>query len=250
MMLTVRKRTLSRPGTLKFLDGLATARTNNAISIYLPPDLASNERQSMCKKIPVTPDIATDIEKTVTKSKTGAIIFWNCEGNCVILPPFPFTESLISQKIDTVPLHKLLSKDYLIAVVLVRLGSYGIGVYRGEKRIGSKAGTGLVHGRHRQGGSSAHRFERHRDKQIESFMTRVCRHAREQLEPYVKLMDYVVYGGARTTILLLKKQCPLLGTLKTPTLPPRLDIPEPRQAVLEATIKDIWASTVYEWRED
>jgi hypothetical protein len=151
---------------------------------------------------------------------------------------------------ETKPLVDTLRKDHIIALVLVRLGSFGIGVYRGEKRLSSKVGTGLVHGRHRQGGSSAHRFERHRDKQIESFLTRVCRHAREQLEPYVKYLDYIVYGGARTTILLLQKQCPLLGNLRTPALPPLLDIPEPRQAVLETAIDRVWSSTVFKWRED
>ena len=94
--------------------------------------------------------------------------------------------------------------------MLVRLGSYAIGVCRGDKLVSSKVGTGLVHGRHRQGGSSAHRFERHRDKQIESFLIRVCGHVREQLEPYVKSMDYIVYGGARTTILMAQKYCPWL----------------------------------------
>jgi len=63
-------------------------------------------------------------------------------------------------------------------------------------------------------------------------------------------MDYIVYGGARTTILMLQKYCPLLGKLDRPVLPPLLDIPEPRQAVLETAVSRVWSSTVYEWRED
>ena len=132
----------------------------------------------------------------------------------------------------------------------MRLGAYAIGICDGENLVSSKVGTGLVHGRHRQGGSSAHRFERHRDKQIEYFLTRVCQHAREQLEPQAKALDYVVYGGAWTTILLLQKQCPFLGQFDEPTLPPLLDIPEPRQAVLETAVNRVWSSTVIEWRED
>jgi peptide subunit release factor 1 (eRF1) len=146
-------------------------------------------------------------------------------------------------------LRSRLEHDLMIALVLVRLGSYAIGVSRGEKLLTSKVGTGLVHGRHRQGGSSAHRFERHRDKQIETFLNRVCQHAREQLEPYVKSLDYIVYGGARETILLLQKYCPLLMKLETPVLPPLLDIPDPRQAVLETAIGRVWSSTVVEWEE-
>jgi len=102
----------------------------------------------------------------------------------------------------------MLKHDYIIGVVLVRLGSYGIGVCLGDKLVSSMVGTGIVHGKHSKGGSSAHRFERHRDKQIETFLIRVCGHVREQLESYEKSIDYMVYGGARTTILMAQKYCP------------------------------------------
>ena len=111
-------------------------------------------------------------------------------------------------------------------------------------------GTGLVHGRHKKGGSSAHRFERHRDKQIEYFLTRVCQRAREHLEPHVKSLNYLVYGGARTTIQLLQKQCSFIGKLDTPSLPPLLDLPEPRQAVLEGAVRRLWSSIVFEWQDE
>jgi peptide subunit release factor 1 (eRF1) len=178
------------------------------------------------------------------------VIIWSDQQKLLIVPPFPLSEKRIINSIVIKHLNKLLLQDHLIALVLVRLGSYAIGVYQGQKRLGSKVGTGLIHGRHRQGGSSAHRFERHRDKQIEYFLTRVCRHIREQIEPYTKSLDYLVYGGARTTIRLLQKQCSLLDKLEKPALPPMLDIPEPRQAVLESAIRRIWSSTVYEWQED
>jgi hypothetical protein len=250
LTLIAKKRTLSRAGTLEFLEGLAAVSGEDALTLYLPPDLTTNERQDLLKAIPAPTDTIPQIDKIAINSGAGTIIFWSPGAKYLVLPPFPVPDSRLIHKIDTSELYDLLRKDHIIALVLVRLGSYGIGVYRGEKRLGSKVGTGLVHGRHRQGGSSAHRFERHRDKQIESFLTRVCRHAREQIEPYVKFMNYIVYGGARTTIQLLQKQCPLLGNLKTPALPSLLDIPEPRQAVLETAIERVWSSTVYEWREN
>ena len=132
----------------------------------------------------------------------------------------------------------------------MRLGAYAIGVCMGDKLVTSKVGTGLVHGRHRQGGSSAHRFERHRDKQIEYFLTRAGQRAREQIEPYLKTLDYAVYGGARTTIQIFQKQCGFLGRIRAPLLPPLLDIPEPRQVVLINAVSRIWSSTVIAWRED
>jgi hypothetical protein len=245
-----KKRSFSRSRMLELLNSLADTNDNDALSLYLPPSLPASEVKILLKEISMPDDIIAEIEKTVASSQTGAVIFWSVESKYMVLPPFPIPKKNISHSFNVVPLQSALSKDYLIVLVLVRLGSYGIGVYRGEKRVSSKVGTGLVHGRHRQGGSSAHRFERHRDKQIEYFLTRVCQRARENIEPYVKSLDYIVYGGAQTTIRLLKKQCPLLENIEIPTLPPLLDIPEPRQVVLESSIIRVWSSKVFEWRED
>ena len=201
-------------------------------------------------KLTEPPDVIAEIAKIAGSSKTGAVVFRSPERTIAVLPSFPIMERQTSPFIEIQPLRSIIERDYRIALVLVRLGSYAVGVCEGEKLVSSKVGTGLVHGRHRQGGSSAHRFERHRDKQIEGFLTRVCARSREHIEPYVKSLDYVVYGGARTTIQLLRKQCLFIGRLETPALPPLYDIPEPRQAVLEDAIKRVWSSTVYEWRED
>ena len=167
----------------------------------------------------------------------------------LVLPPFPVAEKYIAGGYEVAPLRALLQRDFTVAVVLVRLGAYAVGVCQGEKLVSSKVGTGLVHGRHRQGGSSQHRFERHREKQIEYFLTRVCTHAREHIEPHARSLDYIAYGGAWTTILSLTKQCPFLKQFDDRTLPPLLDIPDPRQPVLESAITRVWSSTVIEWRE-
>ena len=250
MVLTLKKRTLSRARMLDFLEKLSVTPDEELTTLYLPPHLPATEHKNLLSEAHAPQDITAGLIDIAGRSSSGAVIFWSDQQRYLVLPPFPIIEINISHSLDIKPLHLLLSHEYLIGLVLVRLGSYAIGICRGEKLVSSKVGTGLVHGRHRQGGSSAHRFERHRDKQIEYFLTRVCRHTREQLEPYVKSMDYIVYGGARTTILLLQKQCPLLGKLETPTLPPLLDIPEPRQAVLETAVNRVWSSTMYEWQED
>ncbi len=245
-----KKRVLDRAKTLDYLKELAGVPGGKAAALCLPPHIKPDEAQGVCKLGEIPPDIQPHFIKLASGSKTGCYAFWSAGQKCLILPPFPTTEKQVTQSIDLSQIRSQLEKDLLIGVVLVRLGSYAIGVSRGETLITSKVGTGLVHGRHRQGGSSAHRFERHRDKQIEQFLIRVCQHAREQIEPYVKSLDYIVYGGAWTTILMLQKQCPLLAKVETPALPPLLDIPEPRQAVLEDAVKRVWTSTVYEWRED
>jgi hypothetical protein len=249
-MLKPKKRMLTRAKTLDYLKELAGVPGGKAATFCLPPHLSPDETQGVCKLGDIPPDIHPHLIKLAASSRTGCYVFWSAGQKCLVVPSFPTTEKQVTQSLDLAQIRSQLEKDLMIALVLVRLGSYAVGVTRGETLLTSKVGTGLVHGRHRQGGSSAHRFERHRDKQIEYFLTRVCRHAREQIEPYVKSLDYIVYGGARTTILLLQKQCPLLGNLATPELPPLLDIPEPRQAVLENAINRVWSSTVYEWQED
>jgi peptide subunit release factor 1 (eRF1) len=234
---------------LAYLDDLAAAPGENALSVYLPPRLPAAELENALTEVPAVLDIAAQLFSLATRSETGVVIIWSSGKKCLISPPFPVSGRNIAHLLDVAGLRALLTRDFRVGLVLVRLGAYAVGVCAGEKVISSKVGTGLVHGRHRQGGSSAHRFERHRDKQIETFLTRVCQRVREQLEPHLKSLDYVVYGGARQTILLLQKQCPLLQRLEIPVLPPLLDIPDPRQAVLEAAVARLWSSTVMEWED-
>lgn len=249
MALISRKRTLNRARTLEFLDELAKSG-GEALKFCIPHNLARAEIHNHASAVPAHPDTCREIAEIAGRSATGSAIFWSPQGKYMLLPPFPVTQKNLTDSMAIEHLRSLLSHDYLIAIVLVRLGSYGIGVCRGEKLLNSKVGTGLIHGRHRKGGSSSHRFERHRDKQIEYFLTRVCQHAREHIEPHQKSLDYIVYGGARTTIQLLQKHCPLFGRLNKPELPPLLDIPEPRQPVLLSSISRVWSSTVIEWREE
>ncbi len=248
-MLIAKKRLLNRAKTLDYLQELSKITGGKAARFCLPANLSPNETQGVCKMGDIPEEIHAHFIKVAAGSGTGCYVLWSAGQKCLVVPSFPTAETQITQTLDLAQIRSRLEKELVIALVLIRLGSYAIGVSKGETLLTSKVGTGLVHGRHRQGGSSAHRFERHRDKQIEYFMTRVCQHAREQIEPYERSLDYIVYGGAKTTILTLQKQCPLLGRLKTPELPPLLDIPEPRQAVLENAVTRVWSSTVYEWRE-
>ncbi len=249
MALISRKRTLSRSKTLEFLDGLAGSG-GEALRFCIPHNLTHAEIHNHVRTVPAHPDTCQEIAEIAGRSATGSAIFWSPEAKYLVLPPFPITQKNLTDSIAIEHLHSLLSHDYLLAIMLVRLGSYAVGVCRGEKLLSSKVGTGLVHIRHRKGGSSSQRFARHRDKQIEYFLTRVCQHAREHIEPHVKSLDYIVYGGARTTIQLLQKHCPLLGNLNKPELPPLLDIPEPRQPVLVSAVSRAWSSNVIEWREN
>jgi hypothetical protein len=249
-MLKPKKRTLNRKKTLDYLRDLDGVPGGKAGAFCLPPHLPEAETQGVCRLGDIPSDVHPHLIKTAAGSRTGCYVFWSAHQKCMVVPPFPTTAKQVTHPADLAQIRSQMENDLVIALVLVRLGAFALGVCEGEKLIASKVGTGLVHGRHRQGGSSAHRFERHRDKQIEYFMTRVCEHAHEIIEPYVKRLDYIVYGGARETILQLQKDCPLLTRLTAPVLPPLLDIPDPRQAVLEKAVTRVWSSTVMEWTEE
>ena len=232
-----------------FLDELASTE-GKTISVYLPQGTLQARVKNLLGQMFATTAIPPGVAEVIAGSRTGAALFWSPLQTYLVLPPFPIAEEYITNGYDVGPLRSLLSQDLLIALVLVRLGAYSIGICQGTNLIDSKTGTGLVHARHKKGGSSQARFARHREKQIEQFLDRVCGHVREHIEPHAQSLGYLVYGGARTTILSLHKRCPFLSQFEDRILRMLLDIPEPRQAVLEKAIDIIWSTDVIEWCED
>lgn len=246
-MLIPKKLVLSRQKTFDYLAGLEAASAADR-TLYIPPGLFRPKIEELLEAIPE--QLPANIIELAGSSPTGAALFWSQPRKCLILPPFPVMQESTSAGFNVKPLHSLLERELNIALVLIRLGSYAVGLCHGENLVSSKVGTGLVHARHHQGGSSQGRFARHREKQIEYFMTRVCEHVREQLEPQAQTIDYLVYGGSNTAILLLKKRCSFLEKFDNRNLPPLLDIPDPRKPVLLKAIERVWLSTVIEWREE
>ena len=245
-MLISRRFLFRRLKMLSFLDELETD-DSEAKSLYVPSGLLLSELEGLLQIVLGVQKIPPGLAELAAGSETGAIVFWGSSRGCLVLPPFPVTEKYLTDGYDVEPLRALLQRDFMLALILVRLGAYAVGVCRGEMLIASKVGTGLVHARHKKGGSSQHRFARHREKQIEQFLDRVCGHVQERLEPYAQALDYVVYGGARVTIRSFRKRCSFLCQFDNRALPPLLDIPDPRKAVLEAAVGRVWASSLIEW---
>lgn len=223
------------------------ANSIEVASLCVPPKSSAASIDGMMASIMDLKASPEGLSASIAESPTGAILFWGPHHRYLVMPPFPISEQKLSNTCEIEPLYSLLHKEFLIALVLVRLGEYGIGVCRGEQLVSSKVGTGLVHARHRQGGSSAHRFERHREKQMETFFTRVCDHAREQLEPYSRSLNYLVYGGNRETVLDFRKQCRFLLQFDSRTLGLLLDAREPKQSGMVEAIQEVWSSRVIQW---
>jgi len=229
-----------------FLDEIGRKTGSNASSIYLPPGISENEIGSRTQAAGNA--LPEEMLSTAAQSQTGAAAFIGESYNCLVVPPFPLREQVAFTGFETEPLRKLLETDYKIGLVLVHLGSYAVGYCEGDTLITSKVGTGLVHGRNRKGGSSSARFQRRRQNQSTEFINRVCAHVLEHLEPKAKELDYMVYGGPRQTVLMLKKRCPFLKSLEDRELP-LLEVPQLRQIVLEKSIDRIWSSCIIEWME-
>ena len=248
-MLVPRHFRRTRSQMLRLLVDL-TAADGRAVSVYLPAGGCLPEIDGLVEGILPAADWPADLPDLVAASPTGAAVFWGPMRRLLVRPPFPITERQVATGYEVEPLRALLEADRTVGMVLVRLGRFAVGVCRGERLLTSKTGTGLVHGRHRKGGSSQRRFERRREKQADVFLGRVCAYAREHMEPHLSEIEHVVYGGARTTILSLRRACPFLRRFEGMALPPLLDIPEPKGAVLEAAVTAIWSSRVTEWLDE
>jgi len=240
---------MTREKTTVLLQRLESGK-EDAISILLPSGMTTEEVSVFLQKTPQTQSIPYDAVRLAATSPTGSVLFWGVTQKSIILPPFPLKEKYITNGYETEPLLSLISRDYQIGIVLVRLGHFSVGVCHGEKLILHDSGTGLIQGRHRQGGSSAARFQRRRKDQTHHFLERVSEHLQETLEPYARTIDFFIYGGARVTILRLQKQCPFLAQFDNRLLPPLLDVEDPRFSVLEKAVSDIWSSKFTEWKEE
>ncbi len=240
---------LRRAKMLELLDELENTGDATASTVYLPAGLSADGIKQVLRNAGSKSNFPEELTGMIAGSKNGAVLFWGGGKKHLVLPPFPLREQAVFGGFVTGPLANLLKVDYMIGLILVHLGAYAVGLCRGEKLVTSKVGTGLVHGRHKKGGSSQQRFQRRRENQAAEFLDRVCLHAREQLESQAKLIDYVVYGGPRQTVMQLQGRCPFLRLFEDRVLPP-LDVPDPRREILEKAVGRIWSSRITEWREE
>ncbi len=248
VMLVPVERRLNRRRMLHLLE-LVESGTGPATTIYIPRGLSVSGVEKTLAIVPDTGEVSPDIAAEAVKSTTGAVLFWGEQQKYMVLPPFPVAEKMVSPGYDVEGLRDMLQRDLVIALVLVRLGSYAVGVFQNSRLLSSKVGTGLIHSRHRKGGSSQRRFERHRDAQMHAFFSRVCLRAQEKMEPYLEQIDFVRYGGEQGTVHSFRRQCRFMEALQDRTLEALLNVREPRQATLEKAIDDVWSSRVVQWKE-
>jgi peptide subunit release factor 1 (eRF1) len=162
----------------------------------------------------------------------------------VVRPPFGIEHEAAYDVVRVGPLLEAIAADYLVGVLLVRLGGFAAGVFDGEELVASKVGARNVHGRHRAGGSSANRFRRRREGQARVLVEAAAENGVRVLEPFRGRLRAVALGGDRTAVRQALAASRELAALAEPATRRFLTVPDPRRGVLERAIHDVYAVEV------
>jgi len=121
-----------------------------------------------------------------------------------------------------------------VAVVLVRLGGFAVGIFEGPRLVASKVGSRHVQGRTAAGGWSQHRFARRREGQAKVAYAAAADTAARLLLPEVRRLDALVTGGDRKAVSAVLDDA-RLAPLRPLLTGPALDVGDPKRSVLDAT---------------
>lgn len=168
------------------------------------------------------------------------------EAVLTVTPPFGLAHEADYDVVRAGPLLDALEVEPRVAVLLVRMGGYAVGVFEGERLVASKVGTRFVKGRHKKGGSSSNRFRRRRGEQERELVDAAAAEAARVLEPWRDRVEHVALGGDRTAVTRVLESRADLAWLRPLALERFFDVPEPRLRVLEALPYQLYAAKVVE----
>jgi hypothetical protein len=163
-----------------------------------------------------------------------------------ITPPFGLDDEGEYDVVRTSPLLEALEVEPRVAVLLVRMGGYAVGVFEGERLVGSKVGTRFVKGRHKKGGSSANRFRRRRGEQERELVEAAASETARVLGPWEGRVDRVALGGDKSAVSRVLASRPDLAWLQPLALDRFFDVVDPRLRVLEELPYQLYAARVVE----
>jgi hypothetical protein len=176
----------------------------------------------------------------------GSARFELDEAVLTVTPPFGLPHEGEYDVLRVEPLLDALAVEPTVAVVLVRMGGYAVGVLEGERLVASKVGTRFVKGRHKKGGSSANRFRRRRGEQERELVDAAAAEAARVLVPWRERVSHAALGGDRSAVGRVLESRPDLAWIAPLALERFFDVPEPRLRVLEALPYQLYAAKVVE----
>ena len=181
-----------------------------------------------------------------TLYRDGSARFELDEAVLTITPPFGLPHEGDYDVLRVEPLLDALDVSPRVAVLLVRMGGYAVGVFEGERLVASKVGTRFVKGRHKKGGSSSNRFRRRRGEQERELVDAAAAEAGRVLEPWRGRVEHVALGGDRSAVTRVLASRADLAWLQPLALERFFDVVEPRLRVLEALPYQLYAAKVVE----
>lgn len=176
----------------------------------------------------------------------GAARIETADETITVRPPFGLPHQGAYEVVELEPLFEALAADHIVAVLLVRLGGYAVGVFEGERLVASKVGSRFVKGRHKKGGSSSGRFRRRREEQARELIEEAAEVAARVLETWRDRVEFVALGGDRTAVERVLAASPELGWLSERALPRFFTVRDPRQAVLDRLPYELYAAELTE----
>jgi hypothetical protein len=176
-------------------------------------------------------------------AKGAAELVSDTEGvrHLIVRPTFGLAHEGTYETLHVGPLLEAIAADHLVAVFLVRLGGYAIGVFEGEQLLASKVGSRFVKNRHKKGGSSANRFRRRREEQAKALVEEAAEVAADVLAPWRDRAKFSALGGDQRAVEAALVTRADLAWLRERAIPRFLDVPEPRHRTLEALPYDLYA---------
>ena len=237
------RRWVTRPRLIRYLSDLQESGGFGATA-YFPPGRIEAGRSSGTAEDGLRSRIES-VAADIGESETGLALFAGEERIVAVVPPFPLdADGGIAEGVELGPIAELFNRDLLVAVVLLRLGRYAVGVVGGDRLVASKTDSRYVKSRHRAGGSSQRRFERSRERLVRELFDKTCRVFKDVVSPYADRIDYVLMGGERHTLRAFVQRCDGLRALESKTFRRVLPVDRPGQEALESAPVDIWKSRV------
>jgi hypothetical protein len=178
--------------------------------------------------------------------RAGSARFELDEAVLTVTPPFGLPHEGEYDVLRAEPLLEALEVEPRVAVVLVRMGGYAVGVLEGERLVASKVGTRFVKGRHKKGGSSSNRFRRRRGEQERELVDAAAAEAARVLGPWRERVEHVALGGDRSAVGRVLESRADLAWVEPLALERFFDVPEPRLRVLEELPYQLYAAKVVE----
>ena len=190
---------------------------------------------------PTLPDLAW-LPENVRRNKAGIVVISGPEILLALTSPFPVPSGVSS---DFTELRKFAARRRTVAIVLLRLGAYAVGVAVDGKLEVTKSDTRYVKGRHKAGGQSQRRFERNREKWVRELFDKACRDAKERFAPFSASIDHLALGGDRQVLNSFMKRCRALSPLQDRLLPVRVAVDRPNTGALKTAAHDLWSWRVH-----